>query len=180
MSRGYVYVLTNPTMPGLVKIGITTRSVAGRANELYQTGVPMPFKVSFEIKSPDCIYLERLAHERFSSVRVNDSREFFAATVIDVSKYLQDEMRYQVECLVDEYIPEQMLVPMENFVDLGAFKQSFYKSVSGNDLLRPELINALYQIEGHEFEPAISREKAAAQVRIADFKASRDADRNEQ
>ena len=36
-----VYVLTNPAMPGIVKIGTTTReNPQVRMNELYTTGVP--------------------------------------------------------------------------------------------------------------------------------------------
>lgn len=58
MSKGYVYVLSNPCMPGIVKIGKTTRSVEDRANELYQTGVPEPFKVEEFFHSPDCHELE--------------------------------------------------------------------------------------------------------------------------
>lgn len=43
-SHGIVYVLTNPAMPGLVKIGMTTRSdIDARMKELYSTGVPVPF-----------------------------------------------------------------------------------------------------------------------------------------
>jgi hypothetical protein len=39
--RGYIYVLTNPNMPGLVKIGYTQRLPRERANELSRaTGVP--------------------------------------------------------------------------------------------------------------------------------------------
>lgn len=43
-EQGIVYVLTNPVMPGLVKIGKTSRDeVQTRLNELYSTGVPVPF-----------------------------------------------------------------------------------------------------------------------------------------
>jgi hypothetical protein len=39
-----VYVLTNPAMPGLVKIGKTTQvEVEERMKQLYGTGVPVPF-----------------------------------------------------------------------------------------------------------------------------------------
>ncbi|MFT7387743.1 MAG: hypothetical protein ACI8VC_000984 [Candidatus Endobugula sp.] len=44
IEAGIVYVLTNPAMPGIVKIGKTSRdSVDARLNELYSTGVPVPF-----------------------------------------------------------------------------------------------------------------------------------------
>lgn len=40
-----VYVLTNPSMPGLVKIGKTTqKEVSERMTQLYTTGVPTPFE----------------------------------------------------------------------------------------------------------------------------------------
>jgi hypothetical protein len=45
-SPGWVYTLTNPAMPRLVKIGLTTKTPKERAAELTAaTGVPMPFKV---------------------------------------------------------------------------------------------------------------------------------------
>lgn len=175
MSRGYVYILTNPSMPGLVKIGMTTRCVNGRAQELYQTGVPMPFKVSFEVLTPDCAELEIRAHEKFASVRVSDSREFFAASVADVSQYLEDELRYQVECLVDEFMPDHYVVPVDDFVDMGAFKASFYQAVTDSDLYHPDIVQALYQIEGHELAPALARTKAETDRRIAERRASKDA-----
>lgn len=39
--KGLVYLLTNPAMPGIVKIGLTTRGdMKQRLNELFTTGVP--------------------------------------------------------------------------------------------------------------------------------------------
>ncbi len=52
MKEGIVYILTNPAMPNLVKIGMTTRLEVGiRMSELYTTGVPVPFECSFLEKS---------------------------------------------------------------------------------------------------------------------------------
>ena len=43
---GYVYIMTNPAMPGLVKIGSTTLLPDERARQLSSsTGVPRPFQV---------------------------------------------------------------------------------------------------------------------------------------
>ena len=43
---GYVYVLSNPSIPGIVKIGMTERDVPARALELSaSTGVPEPYDV---------------------------------------------------------------------------------------------------------------------------------------
>ena len=51
---GIIYVLTNPAMSGLVKIGKTSRaSVDQRLNELYSTGVPVPFECVFAGKVED-------------------------------------------------------------------------------------------------------------------------------
>ena len=47
-----VYALTNPAMPGIVKIGMTDRDdVKRRMSDLYTTGVPLPFEcaVAWEI-----------------------------------------------------------------------------------------------------------------------------------
>ena len=48
MEYGIVYLLTNPVMPGLVKIGMTTqKEIEQRMKELYTTGVPLPFECQF-------------------------------------------------------------------------------------------------------------------------------------
>jgi hypothetical protein len=44
--EGYVYMLSNPSMPNLLKIGSTTARVSQRVRALSsQTGVPAPFTV---------------------------------------------------------------------------------------------------------------------------------------
>ncbi len=49
-----VYVLTNPAMSGLVKIGKTSKDdVQARMSQLHTTGVPLPFECRFAIEVED-------------------------------------------------------------------------------------------------------------------------------
>jgi T5orf172 domain len=60
MAVGYIYVLTNPAMPGLVKIGHTT-DVQRRVKELSTaTGVPSTFVVELFQLTADAAETEAL------------------------------------------------------------------------------------------------------------------------
>jgi hypothetical protein len=75
---GFVYVLTNPAMPGLVKIGSTDGDDAGtRIAQLYTTGVPLPFQIEFAARVDDIVAVERALHSAFAPNRLNPKREFF-------------------------------------------------------------------------------------------------------
>lgn len=79
-NKGYVYILTNPAMPGLVKIGMTEReNLDVRLRELYSTGVPVPFQCAFaaKVSKNDCGRIERALHTAFAPNRINENREFF-------------------------------------------------------------------------------------------------------
>lgn len=88
MASGYVYVLINQSMPGLVKIGCTQRDSRARARKLYTTGVPTPFDIAFEVFSEDHEALENQMHAQLSSFRVNGDREFFRYPLKDVISLL--------------------------------------------------------------------------------------------
>lgn len=105
MSKGYVYVLTNESMPNLVKIGRTTRSVHQRAAELYQTGVPTPFEVYAEYICPDCTEVEMWVHDALSECRVSESREFFVCHAEKAAREVMNAHREQVEAWLDEFLP---------------------------------------------------------------------------
>ena len=78
MTEGIVYILTNPAMKGLVKIGMTTREeVNVRMGELFSTGVPVPFECSFAGRVADVKATERAFHIAFGPYRINPNREFF-------------------------------------------------------------------------------------------------------
>jgi hypothetical protein len=77
MSAGYVYVLSNPAMPGVVKVGRSIHGGTSRGRSLYQTGVPAPYVLEFEIYTKDHEWLEAQAHKALRFNRVNPDREFF-------------------------------------------------------------------------------------------------------
>lgn len=75
---GYVYCLSNPAFAkNMYKIGKTTRKPEDRAAELYNTGVPAPFKVELAIKVSDHHTVEKQIHEKLDKYRDNPAREFF-------------------------------------------------------------------------------------------------------
>ena len=79
--NSYIYVLTNPCMPGLVKIGWTAGSPETRAKHLSSDiGVPMPFKVAWA-REVGSRAIKRLAHDKLARCRRNIRREFFACDV---------------------------------------------------------------------------------------------------
>lgn len=82
-AKGYVYVLSNPSMAGLVKIGKTTTSPTRRMSELHSTGVPTPFELEFAAEVADCHVSERAAHDALDRYRVSSNREFFKVSVME-------------------------------------------------------------------------------------------------
>ena len=94
---GYVYCMTNKLMPGICKIGMTTRTPEQRATELFQTGVPCPFEVALSKPCIDAFAEEQLLFRVFKErniERCNELREFFVCTpeqVKDLFEYKQDQ-----------------------------------------------------------------------------------------
>jgi len=87
---GWIYCMINPCMPGLVKVGMTKspkRLPSIRANELFTTGVPLPFEVVLKKLVINPVAKETSLHNLLSkySERINSGREFFKVS-IDVVK----------------------------------------------------------------------------------------------
>jgi len=76
--RGLVYIVSNPSMSGLVKVGFTTRDIKDRLTELNSsTSIPEPFTVEATFHSFNPQKDERKVHERLNEWRTNNNREFF-------------------------------------------------------------------------------------------------------
>lgn len=125
-------------MPGLVKIGMTTREdIDARMKELYSTGVPVPFECQFacRVKKSDCVKIEKALHTAFEPQRINANREFFRIQVnqakailelfhhTDITEEVTDEIEND---LTDDdkvaSIKAQTHRPALNFYEMGMQK----------------------------------------------------------
>lgn len=89
MDKGYVYILVNKSMPGLIKIGRTKKNPKDRAKELSSTtGVPTPFEVAYALCSFRHESLEKQIHIELANQRTNNNREFFETSVDEAKKLL--------------------------------------------------------------------------------------------
>lgn len=88
-GREHVYVLTNASFPGLVKIGMTRREVWRRVNELSgSTGVPTPFELVKAYRVEDAKFAERLIHTKLASKRLASNKEFFNMGAADAVAFI--------------------------------------------------------------------------------------------
>ena len=86
----YVYVLVNKSMPDMVKIGMTIRTVEERASEISSaTGVPTPWIPVYSYKYFRSKELEAEVHHHLQSLRVAGNREMFYLHSTDAIEVLK-------------------------------------------------------------------------------------------
>jgi hypothetical protein len=146
VEAGIVYVLTNPAMPGIVKIGKTSRdSVDTRLSELYSTGVPVPFECAFAGRVSDESKVEKAFHLAFGPYRLNPKREFFQIEpeqaiallelmiIDDVTPALQaeaDSVDKDAKAGSDKLKAQR---PVQNFIEMGIPVGSTLQFTQGDD-----------------------------------------------
>lgn len=99
-TEGYIYVMTNSSIDGQVKIGKTTRDPYERAKELSSaTGVPTPFVVVFYKPFKDCHFAEKIIHQYLEKkgYRVSGNREFFSMTTTEAIDVVQSMYKIEQE-----------------------------------------------------------------------------------
>lgn len=130
--EGIIYILTNPIMPGIIKIGKTNQEdVKLRMAQLYTTGVPLPFECEYAAKVKNIDEVERALHTAFGPDRVNPKREFFeieasqAISIIklleleNVSPLVEQEANVIDETEIDAGKAYAQKRPKMNFIEMG-------------------------------------------------------------
>src|SRR5260370_476878 len=80
VMRGYLYVLSNRAMPGLLKIGYTTRTLDERIRELSSTGVPTKFELEFYCIVDNVHLFESAIHHKLQQCRFQ--KQFFGCRTL--------------------------------------------------------------------------------------------------
>lgn len=89
-NPGFVYFLTNPSMPGVVKIGCSQRPYR-RAEALGSTsGIPTPFKLEFFQYVLDMQFVEQTLHRMLARFRISPDREFFQIDLVNSVEVFSD------------------------------------------------------------------------------------------
>lgn len=97
MSYGFVYVLGNDAMPGIYKVGMTTKPPMERMDQLSSaTACPTPFWLAMFVQVEYPLAVEQEVHAALSDARVNDSREFFRAPLLDIGRALGEAVEEEV------------------------------------------------------------------------------------
>jgi len=149
VHKGYIYVLSNPSMPNLVKIGRSIHGGRQRAKEIYQTGVPTPFVLEFEMLTEDPKDMELNIHEALSRYRENNNREFFRLSVDEaiagiITEISENYIMSKAELIVDE-------------VDVA--EMEFKLSQQGVNIDREIIASSFYYIDPEAVLQAISKLK---------------------
>lgn len=79
--RGWVYVISNPAMPGLLKVGYSMKDPQLRALEFGGTGVPHSYHVEWDILLDNPRKIEQEAHSRLTGCR--EAKEWFRCSVVE-------------------------------------------------------------------------------------------------
>ena len=87
----WVYVLTNPSMPDMVKIGYTNGDPQGRVKEINRaTGVPTDFVVEYALPCVNGYEVEQLVHDELDAYRVGAKKEFFKINIEQAKQIINE------------------------------------------------------------------------------------------
>ena len=101
----FVYVLTNPSMPGIVKIGFTTTSPQQRIKEINSaTGVIEKWNLEWSVECTEAHDLEKKTHEYLKEFRVSKNREGFylhpTQAIAAVQKINEEAIQDKLFCML--------------------------------------------------------------------------------
>ena len=96
-SAGWLYVISSPSLPNMVKIGCTRRLVPTiRVKELSSSSLPYAFRTHGFVFSDNCFELETQMHHYFDDKRVAPDREFFYITPQEAIDVLKNKFHQEV------------------------------------------------------------------------------------
>ncbi len=86
----WVYILSNPALPNMLKIGYTKNEPEIRAKQISAaTGVALPYKVEWAFQCFNGEQLEHEVHAELATYRVNQQREFFDIPLAEAQEAIE-------------------------------------------------------------------------------------------
>lgn len=144
--NGWVYILSNPCMPGLLKIGMTTNSPQARAKEISSaTGVPEKFVVEASYYSEDPRGDEARIHAALDEKRVNAGREFFRCSVAEAHEICKSYCLCESKASIEEIANDCVIICTDKPTKLNAHEwlEEFGLSYIGSPA---SILKAIFEI----------------------------------
>lgn len=120
---GFIYILSNPSMLGIYKIGLTKNNVGKRIGQLSNTtGIPTTFKVEklYEVEIKYLRAVEKAIHKDLKKKGLHQGKEFFKTTLDDCIKY--------TETIIQQFIDRY---PTVRRTSAGNIKEKYDRTVHG-------------------------------------------------
>ena len=138
-----IYILTNPAIPDLVKIGRTNNLVDRVRSLSKHSGVPVPFEVFYAAVVKDAARVETHIHEGFGDHRINPERVLSILKLVEV-----EDVTPTVDFVEDEQDRQTLIKERER---LRSFRFSFVDIPVGATLsfVRDENITAQVVSDRH-------------------------------
>lgn len=96
-NSGWLYVISSPSLPNMVKIGCTRRlNPTIRVKELSSSSLPYAFHTHGFVFSDNCFELETQMHHYFDDKRVAPDREFFYISPQEAISVLKNKFNQEV------------------------------------------------------------------------------------
>lgn len=108
--RGWVYVQTTLSLPGLVKIGFSTNEPILRAAQLSGTGLPYPYVVVYDVLVHGPLEVEQAVHKKLKACGQHEAKEFFRVTAAVAIRTIKDVIEAQCKKLLLENIPDATIL----------------------------------------------------------------------
>lgn len=106
---GFIYFAANPSMPGIFKIGKTTKHPRIRLKQLSSsTSCADAFSLVACFGSSDIAFVESCIHEELQDFRVNANREFFKCEPEEIQKAFR-RWASPGEDICDSYVLDKMV-----------------------------------------------------------------------
>lgn len=147
--KGWIYIITNKSMPNLVKVGYSTEDPEIKANALYSAAVPYPYVVEYDALVNEPSEIEQKTHEILEDYLENN--EWFRCDVIKAVVAIREAAG---DAIINESIkfPFDTVEPFDSVQEaVTAIKQA--ESVKNNIVKFPsqEIDYVRFQYEAGRF-----------------------------
>lgn len=176
-----VYILTNPAIPGLIKIGFTSDQAHERAKTLSGTSAPVPFDVAWSIETLTTDLareVEQEVHAFLAATRYNPAREFFKLSVAEAIDHIEriafekSAVSSNLEC-VARFIEAERIQKEEELARQKA--EAARKALQEKEEQRRAAEAARAEAARNALQEKEKQRRAAEAARIAQVQKERDA-----